>query len=153
MAIEIVQTSNPSLPKKQAVRAVAFREGKLLLMHVRNSNTYVLPGGGVKDGENLEEALVREIREETGYEVEAFSHCLRVSEKHERYFREHHIFKVRLGKIEQEQSLTDEEQSLRLCPIWLDIPDAIERLAANRGTHELSEAIQTREFIAVMHAV
>ena len=34
-----------------------------------NRGLYVLPGGGVEDGESLEEAFVREIHEETGYDV------------------------------------------------------------------------------------
>lgn len=32
--------------------------------------TWTLPGGGIEIGESLEEGLVREVREETGYDVE-----------------------------------------------------------------------------------
>jgi len=36
-----------------------------------NRGLYVMPGGGVKDGESLEEAFHREIMEETGLEIES----------------------------------------------------------------------------------
>lgn len=55
------------------VAAALTREGKLLLVrHRKGGETYyLLPGGGVKWGESMEEALGREVYEETGLEVQA----------------------------------------------------------------------------------
>lgn len=53
------------------VAALMSHNGKVVLArHRAGSSTYhLLPGGGVDYRETLEEALVREIREETGFEA------------------------------------------------------------------------------------
>lgn len=51
-----------------AVRGIIFLEGKLLM--IENSFEEVkLPGGGIDEGEDDYEALMREVKEETGYDV------------------------------------------------------------------------------------
>jgi ADP-ribose pyrophosphatase YjhB (NUDIX family) len=55
-----------------AVSAAIFRDGRVLI--VRRSRPpahglYTLPGGGVELGETLEQAIIREVREETGLAI------------------------------------------------------------------------------------
>ena len=52
--------------------AVIVRDGDLLLTHWNESGRtgWTLPGGGLEDYETAEQAVVREVREETGYEAE-----------------------------------------------------------------------------------
>jgi 8-oxo-dGTP pyrophosphatase MutT (NUDIX family) len=56
-----------------------IRDGeRVLLLRTRNTHKYALPGGGVELGETLEDALRREVREETGIEIsEARFHAFR----------------------------------------------------------------------------
>ena len=51
-----------------AVRGIIFVEGKLLMIE-SDSGELKLPGGGLDDGEDDCQALVREVKEETGYDV------------------------------------------------------------------------------------
>jgi 8-oxo-dGTP diphosphatase len=56
-----------------AVSAAIFRDGRVLIVRRARAparGIYTLPGGGVELGETLEEAVVREIREETALEIE-----------------------------------------------------------------------------------
>jgi 8-oxo-dGTP diphosphatase len=56
-----------------AVSAAIFRDGRVLIVrraHPPANGLYTLPGGGVEVGETLTEAVIREVREETGLEIE-----------------------------------------------------------------------------------
>src|SRR5271155_5170221 len=55
-----------------AVSAAIFRDGKVLIVRRARPpahGLYTLPGGGVELGETLEEAVIREVREETTLEI------------------------------------------------------------------------------------
>ena len=54
---------------RPSVRGIILREGKVLLVHSLKYDYYKFPGGGIEPGEGMEEALGREVREETGFEV------------------------------------------------------------------------------------
>ena len=56
-----------------AVSAAIFRDGRVLIVRRARPpahGIYTLPGGGVELGETLEEAVIREVREETALEIE-----------------------------------------------------------------------------------
>jgi len=55
-----------------AVSAAIFRDGKVLIVRRGRApakGVYTLPGGGVELGETLEQAVIREVREETALDI------------------------------------------------------------------------------------
>lgn len=52
------------------VAAVEDDEGRLLLIHKVDNDLWALPGGGHDVGESIRDTVVREVKEETGYDVE-----------------------------------------------------------------------------------
>ena len=68
-----MQEAAPPARPQLAVSAAIFRDGKILLVRRARSpgrGFYSLPGGRVEFGESLHTALHREVREETGLEIE-----------------------------------------------------------------------------------
>lgn len=63
------QVDVSSLTWRPSVYGIVIEDGKLLV--VRQFKTkFDIPGGGVDLGEDLEAAVVREVKEETGFDVE-----------------------------------------------------------------------------------
>lgn len=55
---------------RPAAYALIVQDGRLLLLKMRHTGKYHLPGGGIQIGERMEETLKRETREETGVEIQ-----------------------------------------------------------------------------------
>jgi ADP-ribose pyrophosphatase YjhB (NUDIX family) len=56
---------------KVDVRGVVFRDHRILLVRELSDGRWAVPGGWADVGESLSEAVVREVREESGYETRA----------------------------------------------------------------------------------
>ena len=56
---------------KVAVQAAVFQDHSILLVKERQDGLWTLPGGWADVGETPSEAIVREVREESGYETRA----------------------------------------------------------------------------------
>lgn len=66
---KIYEINNPVTRK--AVRAILINDsGEIAILHKSKKNEYKLIGGGVEKNENLEQALRREVLEESGCEMQ-----------------------------------------------------------------------------------
>lgn len=53
----------------QGVHAFCFYGGKLVVVYAAEKGYWVPPGGGIEPGETYEEAVIREVKEETNMKV------------------------------------------------------------------------------------
>ena len=61
---------DPARLRRSATAAVVFDKQGRILLHQRTDNgKWALPGGAIEVGETADQTIVREVLEETGYEV------------------------------------------------------------------------------------
>jgi len=69
--VKLLNTDVGYATPKVDVRAAVFREGRLLLVREREDGRWTLPGGWADIGDSPSAAVVREVKEEAGYDVKA----------------------------------------------------------------------------------
>jgi 8-oxo-dGTP pyrophosphatase MutT (NUDIX family) len=67
---QLKQVPSEALSFRPAVYAILVRDQKILLLKMNATGKYHLPGGGIEVSERIEETLHREVREETGIEIQ-----------------------------------------------------------------------------------
>ena len=63
---DISPDSQFALIERHAARAIVLRGDDILLLYTERYHDYSLPGGGIDDGEDEIQGLIRELQEETG---------------------------------------------------------------------------------------
>ena len=69
--VKLLSTDVGYATPKVDVRAAIFREGRLLLVREREDGRWTLPGGWADIGDSPSTAVIREVKEESGYDVKA----------------------------------------------------------------------------------
>lgn len=115
--------SDPPPKVRESARALVVKDGKILLTFEANTGIYMSPGGGVEQGETLEECCIRELREEAGCEVKPVERFVTVNEYSlgTLYISHYFICEI-IGECER--NLTETEIDHGVCPKWLTLSEA-----------------------------
>ena len=69
-----------------------IKDGKILLSYEVKTDQWMIPGGGVEEGESYEICCIRELTEETGFLVKPLQHYLTIYEYYEDSLYPSHYF-------------------------------------------------------------
>lgn len=132
-------------------RAIITDGNKILLSHELNTGVYLIPGGGIEEGESLEDCCKREIREETGYEIKVGKPLFVVNEhfRNMLYVSNYFLCDI-IGK--GEQSLTENEIEHGVVPEWVETEKALEIFGSYGDYAAIDEEIEgqyKREFTVI----
>ncbi|MEC0240370.1 NUDIX domain-containing protein [Paenibacillus dokdonensis] len=140
---------------RRASRAVILNDfNQIALLFVSKNNYHKLPGGGIEQGENVTEALIREVLEEVGAEISVHSEVgviIEYRNKHE-MMQLSYCFLARLEKIKEAPSYTEEEKSNGFALKWVDMEKALALLNDDRPKDYVGKLIRKRDYIFLTKA-
>ena len=134
-----------------ACRGVIFQDGKILLSHELITGWYLIPGGGAEAGESPEECCIREMREETGWQVKPLECFLKLTECYGDWCYISYYFLCE-PLSQGSPLLTKTEEDRGLTPEWMDFSaaEAIFADHVNILDYEVKRGSYQREHRAIL---
>ena len=137
---------------RTACRGIVMKGTLVLLSYETLTDLYMIPGGGMEDGEDEAACCVREVAEETGFVTEPSACVLEIDEYYEdwKYISKYFVCEV-TGSCGRK--LTEREQSVGMEPRWGPVEEAIEifsRHGEYAATDEMRRGIYLREYKALV---
>ena len=138
-----------------ACRGIVIRDGSILLVHTKNNDVWMIPGGGIEKGEDEMNCIVRELSEETGYVVKPTKCVLEIDEYYE---NEKYVSKYYLCDIVGQSTvqLTEQETKAGLESEWVSIKEAIGIFSKHQQyaeEDEMKRGIYQREYSALRRII
>ena len=136
---------------RTACRGIILQDGKLLLSYETQTGQWMLPGGGLEDGEDERACCVREVAEETGAVIRPSECVLEIDEYYEDWkWVNRYFFGETAG--EKERRLTEREREVGMEPRWLPAEEILEIFSEHDSyadTDEMRRGMYLREYTAL----
>lgn len=141
-----------SAPPHRKARAILRNpRGELALTHEAAFGIYVLPGGALEDEESVEEALRRELREETGCRVLRVRElgCVEENRAHSNSVHLSYYFVVDTDTETFTPSLTAEEERAGVTVAWVPFEEARSLITEERCSTPQQKFLRARDLAAL----
>tara|TARA_B110000211_G_C13886634_1_gene467614 strand:- start:211 stop:729 length:519 start_codon:yes stop_codon:yes gene_type:complete len=130
---EVKTLENKSVFKRLATRSIAIKGDEILLLFTQRYEDYSLPGGGLDEGEDLIEGMIRELIEETGAQNISNIAPFGIYEEYRPWYKpdydiQHMIsycYTCHVSKALGETALESYEMKNGMKAIWVNIHEAI----------------------------
>lgn len=142
-------------------RAIIRKDNKVLLSYLSKLDVYTTPGGRVETNETLENAVKREVLEETGYVVTVNKKLYETYEYYEDTLFICHYFDCSIESFES-TNLTNNEESLGLISCFKELSYILNEYKTNyeilessdyvlSDNDEMKRGIYYREYLVLQH--
>ncbi len=137
--------------ERPSVRGIIIKNGKILMIHSLKYDYYKLPGGGIEKGESYEDALIREVGEESGYvlkpdSIREFGYVRRKSKGmiEDIFIQDNYYFVCETDETQASQNLDDYEADELFTPEFVTVEQAIKtNKTADHKEKALSRTFET----------
>ena len=138
-------------PRLTARAVVVNPQGELAVMYAAKFDIYTLPGGGVEESETFEQALLREITEETGCTIDSFEPLGYVEENraHADYTQRSYYYIVRTADDTLRPQLTASEAENGTRAMWCTPDEAWKRISTPVFDRPQGKFLQARDMAAL----
>lgn len=133
---------------KIAARALIIKDNKVAVLFSRKYNAYITPGGGVEKNETIEEACVREVKEETGLIVNTIEKVAVLDCNYPNSTIVHNYFVCEVIKETNNTNKTDHEKDQDLELKWLNYKEVKHAFSSTTESYKYDIWMQ-REFSVI----
>lgn len=123
---------NGKVVVRPSARGIIFKDGKLSVIYSRKKQFCKIPGGGIETGEDIAEAMIREVREEVGLVVipdtiREFGYVHRAQKEREGgiFIQDNYYFFCEAEDEVLEPEYTSSEQKEDFVPMFLELEEVI----------------------------
>ncbi len=132
---------------RTGTRAIIEKDGTILFSYLGERHQYLLPGGGMEEGETPEANVIREVQEECGLIIEPQEPFLVIDECYGDFMYRDYYCKATIT-VTTATNYDEGEIKLGLEPRWLDLETALKELPSFAITPiDLVEAQDHRLFV------
>ena len=140
---------------RTACRGIILRDNFILMSYETRTDQWMIPGGGLEEGEAERACCIREVAEETGLLVQPSACALEIDEYYGNWKWVNRYFFCEVTG-ETESRLTDREKEVGMEPRWIALDEMIaifSNHAAYANTDEMRRGMYLREFTALKELI